>query len=55
MLLFLIYIVFAVVMRRQVNLMTDTLELGQEKTIRALSFAHLVFAVFVFFFALVVL
>ena len=51
----LIYIVFAVVMKRQVNLMTDTLELGQEKTIRALSFAHLIFAVFVFFFALVIL
>lgn len=51
----LIYLVFALVMRRQVNLMTDTLELGQEKIIKALSLAHLVFAVFVFFFALMVL
>ena len=35
--------------------MTDTLELGQENIIKTLSFAHLIFAFFVFFFALVTL
>lgn len=51
----LIYLVFAFVMKRQVSLMTDTLELGQENIIKALSLVHLIFAFFVFFFALVIL
>ena len=50
-----IYIVFAFVIMKQVKLMTDTLELGQENLIRALSYAHLMFSIGVFLFALVIL
>ena len=50
-----IYIVFALVLVRQVQLMTDTLEVGFEKPIRFLSFVHLLFAVAVFVLALIVL
>ncbi|MFZ5932735.1 MAG: DUF5657 family protein [Patescibacteria group bacterium] len=52
---FLIYIVFAVVVVRQVQLMTDTLEVGFETVLRFLSFAHLAFALIVFLAALIVL
>lgn len=51
----LVYIAFAVVVMRQVSLMTDTLELGHEKGIRALSKAHLIFSIAVLLFALVIL
>lgn len=51
----LVYIVFAVVVLRQVSLMTETLELGHEKGIKALSKAHLIFSIAVLFFALVIL
>ena len=50
-----IYIIFAFVIVKQVNLMTDTLELGQERIIRTLSYAHFIFAIFVFFLAFVIL
>lgn len=53
--LFLIYIVFAVVVVRQVQLMTDTLEVGFESILRVLALVHLAFAVIVFLSALVVL
>lgn len=50
-----IYLVFALVVVRQTRLMTDTLQLGFETPIKLLSYAHLVFAVFVFLTALIVL
>ena len=52
---FLLYIAFAVVVVRQVKLMTATLELGHERVIKILSLVHLVFAIIVFLLALVIL
>ncbi|EKE12633.1 MAG: hypothetical protein ACD_13C00149G0015 [uncultured bacterium] len=49
------YIFFAFVIRRQVKVMTDTLQLGFESLARFLSFVHLVFAILVFVTALIVL
>jgi len=51
----LVYNVFAFVLVRQVNLMTDTLELGHENFIRGLSKAHLIVAVVLFIFAFLIL
>lgn len=51
----LVYIAFAVVMIRQVNLMTRTLELGHENFIKNLSIGHLVFAIGIFLLALIIL
>ncbi len=51
----LMYIIFSFVVIRQVKLMTDTLELGHENTIKAMAVAHFAFAVVVFIFALVIL
>jgi len=51
----LIYIAFAIIVVRQVTLMTNTLDLGHEGTIKILSKAHLLFSILVFFFALVIL
>lgn len=50
-----IYIVFAFIIVRQVKIMTDTLQLGFEAPIRVLSYIHLIFAVFVFLTALIIL
>ena len=50
-----IYLIFSLVLVRQVKLMTDTLQLGFEKTVRALAFAHLVFAVLVLLVAIIIL
>lgn len=50
-----IYVIFALVVVRQVQLMTDTVEVGFEKPIKFLSLAHLVFAIFVLLYALRVL
>lgn len=52
---FLIYIVFAFILVRQVDLMTETLELGHEKIIKYISVAHMVFSVLVFLLALILL
>lgn len=49
------YIVFALVLTRQVKLMTRTLQLGFEAPAKFLSFVHLVFAIVVFFAALILL
>lgn len=49
------YLVFALVVVRQVKLMTDTLQLGFEGVVRLLAWGHLVFAVLVLLAALVVL
>lgn len=50
-----IYLVFALVVVRQVRLMTDTLEVGFELPIRILSYLHLIFAVLVLLAAFVIL
>ncbi len=50
-----LYIVFALVIVKQVKIMTDTLHLGFEAPIRFFSFIHLLFSAFVFITALVTL
>ncbi|KKQ76770.1 MAG: hypothetical protein UT00_C0033G0007 [Parcubacteria group bacterium GW2011_GWA1_38_7] len=50
-----LYIIFAVVVIRQVQLMTDTLEVGFEAQLRLLSFVHLLFAIAVLVFAVLIL
>lgn len=50
-----LYVIFALVVVRQVQLMTDTLEVGFEGEVRLLSFAHLLFAIAVLIFALIIL
>lgn len=49
------YLVFSLVLVRQVKLMTDTLQLGFEGTVRALAWAHLAFAILVFLSAIIIL
>lgn len=51
----LLYIVFAYVIVKQVILMNETLEVGFEKTMKAIAYAHLIFSIFVFLLAVVVL
>lgn len=50
-----IYIVFALVIIRQVNLMIRTLEIGFELPIRFIAVAHLFFAIGILITALVIL
>ncbi len=50
-----LYIVFAFVIIKQAKIMTETLELGLEKTIKTISFAHMFFAVGTFILALIIL
>ncbi len=49
------YIIFSLVVVRQVKLMTDTLRLGFEGPVRFLAFSHLIFAVIVLLAAIIVL
>lgn len=49
------YIFFAFVIKRQVRVMTNTLQLGNESVARFLAFIHLVFAILVFITAIIVL
>ncbi|HTK03158.1 MAG TPA: DUF5657 family protein [Alphaproteobacteria bacterium] len=49
------YLVFSLVVVRQVKMMTDTLQLGFETPAKFLAYFHLAFAVFVFIAALVIL
>lgn len=49
------YIIFALVVVRQVQLMTDTIEVGFEVPIRLFSYLHLIFAIFIFLAALIML
>jgi len=51
----LIYIVFALVMVRQVKLMTDTLEFGYEKLIIGFSYVNLAFAILVLIYSFLTL
>lgn len=50
-----IYLIFALVIVRQVQLMVDTVEVGFDVPVRVLSYIHLSFAVLVFLFALIIL
>jgi hypothetical protein len=50
-----IYFVFALVVVRQVQLMTETLAVGFETQLKILSYLHLAFAILVFLAALIVL
>ncbi len=51
---FFIYIFFAIVVVRQVRLMTNTLKVGLEAPLRFLALLHLAFSIIVFLFALFV-
>jgi hypothetical protein len=51
----LFYTVFAFVIVRQVNLMTDTVKLSLEWLIKTIAFAHLVGAIFVLLIAILIL
>lgn len=50
-----VYVLFSFVVVRQVQLMTDTLEVGFETPIRLLAIVHLLVAVGVFILALLIL
>ena len=50
-----IYFVFALVIVKQVNHMTDTLEVGFEKQLKLLAISHLLFAIGTIMVALLVL
>ena len=50
-----IYIVFALVVVRQVGLMTATVEAGFGLLIKLIAWAHLIFAIFVFLTAMIIL
>ena len=50
-----IYVIFSLVLIRQVQLMTKTLEIGFETQLKFLSFIHFLFAVGVLAFAIIVL
>ena len=50
-----LYIAFALVVVRQVQLMVDTLEVGFERPLKFLSVMHLLFAISVLIFALIIL
>ncbi len=49
------YLIFSLVVIKQVNLMTRTLQLGYEQIVKTLSYLHLIFAVLVFLAALIIL
>lgn len=50
-----LYLVFALVVVRQIQLMTKTLEIGYEGFIKFLGFIHLLFAIATLLFAIIVL
>lgn len=50
-----IYIIFALVLIKQVTLMTTTLEVGFETQLKLLSYLHFLFAIAVFAFAIIIL
>jgi len=50
-----IYMIFALVVLKQVHLMVSTIEVGLEFFIKLIAWAHLIFAIFVFLTALIVL
>jgi hypothetical protein len=48
-----IYAIFALVVLRQIQLMTDTLEVGFETPVRMLGVAHFAFSLLIFVLALI--
>ncbi|MEJ2441782.1 MAG: hypothetical protein P8Y06_02590, partial [Patescibacteria group bacterium] len=48
-----IYAIFALVVLRQIQLMTDTLEVGFETPVRLLGVVHLAFSLLIFVLALI--
>lgn len=50
-----LYLVFALVIIKQVSLMIKTIEVGYEFFIKLIAWAHLAFAIFVFVSAIVIL
>jgi hypothetical protein len=50
-----LYVIFGLVVVRQVQLMIDTLEVGFEAFVRMLAIGHLVFSIVVFALALIIL
>jgi hypothetical protein len=50
-----LYIVFSLVLIKQVQMMTVTLEIGFEKQLKLLAFAHALFAIGVFVFGIIIL
>lgn len=52
---FLLYVAFAGIVVRQINLMTNTLEVGLEGFLRLVSWMHFAFAVGVFILAVLIL
>lgn len=50
-----LYVIFGLVVVRQVQLMTDTLEVGFEVFVRMLAIGHFVFSIVVFALALIIL
>jgi hypothetical protein len=50
-----IYLIFALVVLRQVNIMTDTLDVGFELPVKLLAIAHFIMAIGIFLFALITL
>ena len=49
------YLIFGLVVVKQVQMMTHTLQLGFEKLIKTLAYIHLVFAILVFLAAIIIL
>ena len=52
---FLLYVIFAAVVVRQIQLMTNTLEVGFETPIKILGYIHLLGSVLIFILALFIL
>ncbi len=50
-----VYLIFAVVIVKQVRIMNQTLDVGFNNTLSAISFLHLIFAIGILAFALFVL
>jgi hypothetical protein len=50
-----IYTIFAFVIIRQIQLMTNTVQVGFEKQLKFLGFAHFLFAIAVLIFSLIIL
>jgi hypothetical protein len=49
------YLIFGLVVVRQVKMMTDTLQLGFETLAKLLAYGHMAFAILVFLTALIIL
>lgn len=49
------YLIFSLIVVRQVKLMTDTLKVGYDNFLKSLSYVHLIFTVLVLLAALVIL